>query len=183
MSTTDPDARVMKMADGGFRPAYNVQLATDVDSRGIVGVTVTNLGSDRSSVPPMLTQLRKRTGRLPTRRSWMAGVSRAPRSRRPRPWASRSTRRSRRAAARRRAATDRLSRRPRMARSDGDARGARALQGAAATAEWVHADARTHRTLGAIPVRGLKKVHTWALWIALAHNMIRLMEIVPHLMT
>src|SRR5262249_34608691 len=27
-STTDPEARVMKMADGGFRPAYNVQLAT-----------------------------------------------------------------------------------------------------------------------------------------------------------
>lgn len=27
-STTDANARVMKMADGGFRPAYNVQLAT-----------------------------------------------------------------------------------------------------------------------------------------------------------
>ena len=45
--TTDPDARVMKMADGGYRPAYNVQLATDVDSRAIVGVAVTNLGSDK----------------------------------------------------------------------------------------------------------------------------------------
>ena len=28
-STTDPDARVMKMGDGGFRPAFNIQLATD----------------------------------------------------------------------------------------------------------------------------------------------------------
>jgi transposase len=28
MSTTDPDAQIMKMADGGFRPAYNVQLAS-----------------------------------------------------------------------------------------------------------------------------------------------------------
>ena len=36
VSTTDPDARVMKMADGGFRPAYNVHLATDVDSRVIL---------------------------------------------------------------------------------------------------------------------------------------------------
>ena len=53
----------------------------------------------------------------------------------------------------------------------------------AATAEWVHADGRTHRTLGSIPIRGLPKVHTWALWIALAHNMIRVMEIVPHLTT
>jgi len=28
VSTTDPDARVMKMGDGGFRPAFNVQFAT-----------------------------------------------------------------------------------------------------------------------------------------------------------
>ena len=53
----------------------------------------------------------------------------------------------------------------------------------AATAEWVNADARTHRTLGRVLVRGLAKVHTWALWVALAHNMLRTMEIVPHLMT
>ena len=65
VSTTDPDARVMKMADGGYRPAYNVQLATDVDGRAIVGVAVTNLGSDRSSLVPMLAQVRARTGRLP----------------------------------------------------------------------------------------------------------------------
>ena len=53
----------------------------------------------------------------------------------------------------------------------------------AATAEWINAQCRTHRTLNAIPVRGLQKVHAWALWIALAHNMIRTLEIVPHLMT
>ena len=29
-STTDAEARVMKMADGGYRPAYNVQFATDM---------------------------------------------------------------------------------------------------------------------------------------------------------
>jgi len=41
VSTTDPDARVMKMADGGFRPAFNVQLATTTDAaRAIVGVTL-----------------------------------------------------------------------------------------------------------------------------------------------
>ena len=53
----------------------------------------------------------------------------------------------------------------------------------AATAEWVNADARTHRTLGRVLVRGLTNVHTWALWGALAHNMMRTMGIVPHLMT
>ena len=52
-----------------------------------------------------------------------------------------------------------------------------------ATAEWVNADARAHRTLTAIPLRGLAKVHAWALWIALAHNMVRTLDIVPHLMT
>ena len=46
VSTTDPDARVMKMMDGGYRPAYNVQFATDVDSQAIVGVAVTNEGAD-----------------------------------------------------------------------------------------------------------------------------------------
>ena len=42
-----------------------------------------------------------------------------------------------------------------------------------ATAEWVNADARTHRTLTQVVVRGLEKVHTLALWAALAHNLIR----------
>jgi Transposase DDE domain len=52
-----------------------------------------------------------------------------------------------------------------------------------AVAEWVNADARTHRTLSRVLVRGLAKVHTWALWGALAHNLIRTMGIVPHTMT
>ena len=46
VSTTDPEARVMKMPDGGFRPAYNLQFATDVGSQVIVGVGVTTEGSD-----------------------------------------------------------------------------------------------------------------------------------------
>jgi hypothetical protein len=39
VSTTDPDARMMKMGDGGFRPAFSVQSATTPDeARVIVGV-------------------------------------------------------------------------------------------------------------------------------------------------
>jgi hypothetical protein len=68
-STTDPDARVMKMPDGGFRPAYNVQLATAGSALGgprtIVGVRVTNRGSDMGSVRPMLEQIEQRTGMQP----------------------------------------------------------------------------------------------------------------------
>jgi transposase len=69
-STTDAEARVMKMPDGGFRPAYNVQLATAGSplggARTIVGVRVTNVGSDLSSVSPMLDDIERRTGQLPT---------------------------------------------------------------------------------------------------------------------
>ena len=65
VSTTDPEARVMKMPDGGYRPAYNVQLATDTGTRFIVGVDVSNIGSDMSLMTPMLEQIEKRLGRAP----------------------------------------------------------------------------------------------------------------------
>jgi transposase len=185
VSTTDPDARVMKMADGGYRPAYHVQLATDVDSRAIVGVTVTNLGSDRSSVLPMLAQLQARTGRRPGATlvdggcfsretitdAAAYGVT---------VYAPLSTRRGGPTAKPKRTDSPALREwRQRMGTTDAQA----IYKERAATAEWVNADARTHRTLMAIPLRGLAKAHTWALWIALAHNMIRTLEIVPHLMT
>jgi transposase len=68
-STTDPEARVMKMPDGGFRPAYNVQFATAGAAEGgprtIVGVRVTNVGSDFGSVEPMLDDIERRSGELP----------------------------------------------------------------------------------------------------------------------
>ncbi len=60
VSTTDPEARVMKMADGGFRPAYNMQIATDVDSQVILGVNVTNSGEDAGQAVPMVEQIKER---------------------------------------------------------------------------------------------------------------------------
>jgi transposase len=69
VSTTDPEARVMKMPDGGFRPAYNIQLATAGSALGgprtIVGVQVTNLGSDVGALVPMLDDIERRTGQQP----------------------------------------------------------------------------------------------------------------------
>lgn len=184
-STTDPEARVMKMADGGYRPAYNVQLATDVDSRAIVGVAVTNVGSDRSSLIPMLDQLQTRTGRVPgaalvdggcfTRETITTAAGQQVTV-----YAPLSTRRGGPTAQPR--ATDSPALREWRERM-GTAEAQQVYKARAATAEWVNADCRTHRTLQAIPVRGLRKVHTWALWIALAHNMIRTLHIVPHLMT
>jgi transposase len=60
-SLTDPEARFMRMPDGGSRPAYNVQLAVDTQSRAIVGVDVTNAGSDAGSAGPMREQIREGT--------------------------------------------------------------------------------------------------------------------------
>jgi transposase len=64
-STTDPEARTMKFADGGYRPGYNVQFSTDTESGIVVGVEVTNRGSDQEELPPMLEQLGERYDRQP----------------------------------------------------------------------------------------------------------------------
>jgi transposase len=66
-STTDADARVMKMADGGFRPAYNVQVASAAGEQIVVAVEICNTGSDRGLMRPMLQRLRALTGHFPER--------------------------------------------------------------------------------------------------------------------
>jgi transposase len=59
-STTDPEARRMKMPDGGYRPAYNVQFATTLDTLVVVGVDVTNAGTDAGQMAPMVAQVADR---------------------------------------------------------------------------------------------------------------------------
>jgi transposase len=66
-STTDADARVLKMADGGFRPGYNVQVASAAGEQIVVAVEVCNIGSDRGLIRPMLERLRTRNGHFPAR--------------------------------------------------------------------------------------------------------------------
>jgi hypothetical protein len=65
VSSTDPQARVMKMGDGGFRPAYNWEFTTDTANLVIMGVDVVNEGSDKGQMDPMLRQIERRYGRLP----------------------------------------------------------------------------------------------------------------------
>ncbi len=65
VSPTDPEARVMKMPDGGFRPAYNVELATDQANGVIVGVSVVREGTDAGQALPMEQQVMERTGQHP----------------------------------------------------------------------------------------------------------------------
>ena len=63
-SITDPEARIMKMGDGGYRPAYNGQLAVDTGSGVIVGVAIINV-LDQGQVSPMIEQIQDRYGCRP----------------------------------------------------------------------------------------------------------------------
>jgi hypothetical protein len=186
VSTTDPEARVMKMSDGGYRPAYNLQLASDAAGGAVVAVTITNVGNDQRELVPLLNQIERRSGRLPdevlidggyvnvgaideaTLRgvTVFAPVPRQPQTTTPvlpQPTDSMAT----------------ALWRTRM--QTGAAR--QVYRTRASVAERVNADLKVHRAPGSIPVRGLHKVQTWALWFALAINVMRVMEIVPHLMT
>jgi transposase len=66
-STTDPQARVMKMPEGGFRPGYNVQVVSVAGEQIVVTVEVGNNGSDHGLMRPMLERLRTLQGHLPQR--------------------------------------------------------------------------------------------------------------------
>jgi len=66
-STTDPEARVMKMADGGFRPAYNCQISTVASGQIAVAAMAVAKGSDRGLIRPMLKAIEQRYKRQPKR--------------------------------------------------------------------------------------------------------------------
>lgn len=66
-SITDSDARIMKMADDGYRPAYNVQFATTVKGKAIIGVDVAKTGSDQKQTLRMIKQVENKYGIVPTK--------------------------------------------------------------------------------------------------------------------
>jgi len=70
VSTTDPAARVMKMPDGGFRPAYNVHLTTTTDLRVVVAVEVNSEGTDLQAMVPLADQVEERFAQRPE--EWLA---------------------------------------------------------------------------------------------------------------
>lgn len=70
VSTTDADARVMKMADGGFRPAFNGQLVVDTATQVIAAVALSNVGSDMNQMAPLMDDVRQRYGLVP--KQWLA---------------------------------------------------------------------------------------------------------------
>lgn len=74
-STTDPEARVMKMADGGFRPSYNMQVASIAGEQIVVAVEVSTSSSDRGLARPMLEKIEATYGALPNQHLVDGGYS------------------------------------------------------------------------------------------------------------
>jgi transposase len=177
VSTTDAEARVMKMPNGGFNPAYNVQLATDPTSRAIVGVEVTNEGADTAGLlEPMRQQVEARTGQKVKEHGADGGfltiediekaraqgvhlfvppkTARNPDNRgkelEPKPGDSPAI----------------LEWKKRMASDYGK----EVYKQRASSIETINGDLREHRALDQFVVRGLNKVKCAALWCALAYN-------------
>lgn len=183
VSTTDPDARVMKMGDGGFRPAFNVQFATTTDrARVIVGVDVTKRGSDMGESTAMLAQIEKRTGVLPREilvdggypqhkamdQATELGVTVYAPLPKPRNGDARDPHLPREDDSEAVAAW-----RTRMASDEAK----QIYKQRAATAETVNADAKAHRGLNALAVRGLGKALGAACLFALTYNTLRLIAL------
>lgn len=180
-STTDPDARKMKMADGGTRPAFNVQFATDTASQVIVGVDAINAGTDSGQLGPMSQQIESRTGQRPQAHLADGGYASnddlddlndpgdGPKIYLP----------VREAQKKRAQGVDPFAPLPSdtPARSEWRQRmGTESAQAIykqrASTAECVNALAR-QRGLTQFRIRGLAKVKLIATWFALAHNVLR----------
>lgn len=183
-STTDAEATVMKMPDGGFRPAYNLQLASDTGSQVITGVDVVSIGSDLGQLVPMVEQLEARYGTPPAELLVDGGFAK-------------------------REAIEQVAERttiyapvvkPKKADRDphealptdsdviaewrtrmGTEAAQTIYKERAATAECVNAQAR-NRGLQQFNVRGLNKVKSVVLMYALAHNLMRSVALSPGLL-
>ena len=183
VSTTDPQATVMKMADGGFRPAYNLEYATTCDGQVVVGVDVVTVGSDQGQMPPMLDQIEDRFQRRPKEVLVDGGFANlediedvqsggkcqvfAPV---PKPRKDTVDRHEPKATD-----SEEVARwRKRM----GTDQAKEIYKERAATAECVNAQAR-NRGLGQFMVRGLEKVKSVATWFAIAQNMARSFALQP----
>jgi transposase len=175
-STTDAQAKVMKMADGGFRPALNVQFAVDTQSRAIVGVDVSGEGNDHHLSEPMRKQVEERTGQKVSEHLMDGGflvkddIEKAAEQGvtlyvPPKPPRNKDERGSEYEPMKGESQT--LSDwRARM----GSAQGKEIYKQRAATSETVNADIRTHRGLNRLLVRGVDKAKCIALWAALTYN-------------
>lgn len=183
-STTDPEARRMKMGDGGIRPAMNVQFASDGDAQMIVSVDVTSQGSDSGLMRPMYDDVCARYGVVPDDYLVDGGFSKkddithveqngtqvyAPLYAEEKqlatgedPYASRPQESSQMTAHRRRMGTTEAKEK---------------YKRRAAITEFPNADCR-NRGLTQFRVRGLAKAKAQTLWHVLAYNFMRMRNLV-----
>ena len=178
VSTTDAEARVMKMPNGGFNPAVNVQLAADTESRAILGVEVSNEGSDNAGLSePMRRQVEQRTGEKIRQHLIDGGYMRSEDIEQahlkgvelfvpPKP--ARNARNQGHELEPKRGDNEAvLCWKRRM----GSEEGKQIYKQRAATSEPVNGDLRSYRGLTQLTVRGLNKIRCVALWCALAYNL------------
>lgn len=176
-SVTDPESRNMKQGDGGSRPSVNVNLATDNDSRVVIGVEVSNSHTDHRKATPMRAQVLERTGRRVEEHLVDAGFQ--------------TLETVEEAAAegvqllmpvlkpRKLDESQRYEPRPGDSPAVAEWRkrmGTAEAQGAyrerSATIETVNGDLKTHRGLGRVLVRGIEKVRCVVLWAVMAYNLV-----------
>ena len=178
---TDPEARKMRMANGGFSPGYNAQFATDAASGIVVGVSVTNNGSDSGQAPPMIAQIEQRTGHKPkaylvdaayTDKASVDALAAmdvtlygsVPERWGQDPFKTQMTDSVAVSAWRKRMGTEEAK---------------EIYKERSPTCERVNADVRTYRTMDRMLVRGAGKVLCVALWNALALNLMRWFVLAP----
>jgi transposase len=184
VSTTDPEARKMKMADGGFRPAYNVQFATTTEGGVVVGVAVTQEGCDNNQLVPMIERIEASHGEKPAEMVVDGGfvdrdqIEQAETLHQVKVYAP-----VKEEAEYESKGKDPFARRPHD--SEGTARwrarmgteeGKATYRWRSQTAEWVNARAR-NRGLQQFLVRGVKKVLSSSLLYALAHNLTQTIQL------
>jgi transposase len=177
VSTTDAEARLMKMPNGGYDPAVNVQLAADVESRAIVGVEVSAEGSDSGGLSaPLREQVEQRTGGKVEEHLLDGGYLRKedletahaqgvalfiP------PHTAQARQKRGKELEIQKGDSEAIRKWKQRMKSE---EGKKIYHQRAATSETVNADLRTYRGLGRILVRGLAKARCVALWSALAYN-------------
>jgi len=178
-STTDPEARNMKMPDGGYRPAYNVQFATDVKSGIIVDATVVNRGTDNGLMGGCVDRIAERYGQAPQAMLVDAGfgslddidrvaTEHGTMTYMPVKNEKKLKEKGENPYAPRKGDTAAVQDwRQRM----GTEAGQEVYQQRGSSAEWVNAGCR-NRGLYQVGVRSVDKVTCCALWQALAHNLV-----------
>jgi hypothetical protein len=166
----------MKMADGGYRPAYNLQFVADSYSRVIVGVDVTNMGTDHHQAVPMEEQVEARSKQVPG--AWLmdGGFNKheaiealshkkivvytpvpQPKDEKRDPYQALPKDGVAIAAWRERMGTEQAK---------------EIYKERASIIEWVKAQARNRHGLHQLRVRGLSKVKSIGRWIAVTHNLL-----------